>query len=52
MTGTTQPRRSLTGRAWVFGDNIDTDAMYPGFAMKLPIRGGQTRLLRPPPRLD
>jgi 3-isopropylmalate/(R)-2-methylmalate dehydratase small subunit len=27
----------LTGRAWVFGDSIDTDAMYPGFAMKLPI---------------
>ena len=27
----------LTGRAWVFGDSIDTDAMYPGFAMKLPV---------------
>ena len=27
----------LTGRAWVFGDSIDTDAMYPGFAMKLSI---------------
>jgi 3-isopropylmalate/(R)-2-methylmalate dehydratase small subunit len=27
----------LTGRAWVFGDSIDTDAMYPGFAMRLPI---------------
>ena len=27
----------ITGRAWVFGDSIDTDAMYPGFAMKLPI---------------
>jgi 3-isopropylmalate/(R)-2-methylmalate dehydratase small subunit len=26
----------ITGRAWVFGDSIDTDAMYPGFAMKLP----------------
>ncbi len=23
------------GRAWLFGDSIDTDAMYPGFAMKL-----------------
>jgi 3-isopropylmalate/(R)-2-methylmalate dehydratase small subunit len=29
--------REITGRAWVFGDSIDTDAMYPGFAMKLPI---------------
>ncbi|GAA2437276.1 3-isopropylmalate dehydratase small subunit [Actinomadura vinacea] len=27
----------VTGRAWVFGDGIDTDAMYPGFAMKLPV---------------
>lgn len=27
----------ITGRAWVFGDSIDTDAMYPGFAMKLPV---------------
>jgi 3-isopropylmalate/(R)-2-methylmalate dehydratase small subunit len=27
----------ITGRVWVFGDSIDTDAMYPGFAMKLPI---------------
>lgn len=27
----------FTGRAWVFGDSIDTDAMYPGFAMKLSI---------------
>jgi 3-isopropylmalate/(R)-2-methylmalate dehydratase small subunit len=25
----------LEGRAWVFGDSIDTDNMYPGFAMKL-----------------
>jgi 3-isopropylmalate/(R)-2-methylmalate dehydratase small subunit len=23
------------GRAWVFGDSVDTDNMYPGFAMKL-----------------
>jgi 3-isopropylmalate/(R)-2-methylmalate dehydratase small subunit len=30
-------RYEITGRAWVFGDSIDTDAMYPGFAMKLPI---------------
>lgn len=26
----------LTGRAWVFGDDVNTDDMYPGFAMKLP----------------
>jgi 3-isopropylmalate/(R)-2-methylmalate dehydratase small subunit len=25
----------FTGRVWVFGDNLNTDAMYPGFAMKL-----------------
>ncbi|MCW3027212.1 MAG: leuD1 [Solirubrobacterales bacterium] len=25
----------LEGSAWVFGDSIDTDNMYPGFAMKL-----------------
>lgn len=25
------------GRAWVFGDEINTDDMYPGFAMKLPV---------------
>ncbi|WP_216901578.1 3-isopropylmalate dehydratase [Nocardia alni] len=27
----------MTGRVWVFGDSIDTDAMYPAFAMKLDI---------------
>jgi 3-isopropylmalate/(R)-2-methylmalate dehydratase small subunit len=30
-------RLACTGRAWVFGDEINTDDMYPGFAMKLPI---------------
>jgi 3-isopropylmalate/(R)-2-methylmalate dehydratase small subunit len=25
----------IEGRAWVFGDSLDTDNMYPGFAMKL-----------------
>jgi len=25
---------SLTGRAWVFGDNIDTDVLAPGIYMK------------------
>lgn len=24
------------GNAWVFGDEVNTDDMYPGFAMKLP----------------
>ncbi|MEU6409021.1 hypothetical protein [Microbispora sp. NPDC046933] len=27
----------VRGRAWVFGDEINTDDMYPGFAMKLPV---------------
>jgi 3-isopropylmalate/(R)-2-methylmalate dehydratase small subunit len=27
----------LTGRAWSFGDNIDTDVMFPGHALRLPI---------------
>ncbi|MEC3980087.1 LeuD/DmdB family oxidoreductase small subunit [Amycolatopsis sp. H20-H5] len=27
----------VSGRAWVFGDGINTDDMYPGFAMRLPI---------------
>jgi 3-isopropylmalate/(R)-2-methylmalate dehydratase small subunit len=27
----------IQARAWVFGDSVDTDNMYPGFAMKLPI---------------
>lgn len=26
---------STTGRVWVFGDSVDTDAMYPAYAMKL-----------------
>lgn len=25
------------GRAWVFGDQVNTDDMFPGFAMKLPV---------------
>jgi 3-isopropylmalate/(R)-2-methylmalate dehydratase small subunit len=28
---------TIEGRAWVFGDSVDTDNMYPGFAMKLPL---------------
>ena len=27
----------VEGTAWVFGDSVDTDSMYPGYAMKLPI---------------
>jgi 3-isopropylmalate/(R)-2-methylmalate dehydratase small subunit len=27
----------IEARAWVFGDSIDTDNMYPGFAMKLSV---------------
>jgi 3-isopropylmalate/(R)-2-methylmalate dehydratase small subunit len=27
----------ITGRVWLFGDSINTDAMYPAFAMKLDI---------------
>jgi 3-isopropylmalate/(R)-2-methylmalate dehydratase small subunit len=26
---------TISGRVWVFGDGLNTDAMYPGFAMKL-----------------
>ncbi|WP_327360638.1 MULTISPECIES: LeuD/DmdB family oxidoreductase small subunit [unclassified Streptomyces] len=27
----------VTGRVWVVGDSVTTDAMYPAFAMKLPV---------------
>ncbi|MBX7555321.1 3-isopropylmalate dehydratase [Streptomyces sp. NPDC004232] len=27
----------LTGRVWAVGDSVTTDAMYPAFAMKLPV---------------
>jgi 3-isopropylmalate/(R)-2-methylmalate dehydratase small subunit len=30
-------RTTITGRVWVFGDSINTDAMYPAFAMKMDI---------------
>lgn len=26
---------TITGRVWLFGDSVNTDAMYPAFAMKL-----------------
>jgi len=28
---------TISGRVWVFGDSLNTDAMYPAFAMKLNI---------------
>ncbi|NKQ52484.1 3-isopropylmalate dehydratase [Amycolatopsis sp. K13G38] len=28
---------SIKGRVWVFGDSLNTDAMYPAFAMKMDI---------------
>lgn len=28
---------SIEGRAWVFGDDIDTDLLAPGHAMRMPI---------------
>lgn len=27
---------TITGRAWVLGDRVDTDVLAPGYAMKLP----------------
>ena len=27
--------QSITGKVWVFGDDLNTDAMYPAFAMKM-----------------
>lgn len=27
----------ITGRAWALGDSVNTDALYPGFAMRMPI---------------
>ena len=31
------PVTLVTGRVWVVGDSVTTDAMYPAFAMKLPV---------------
>lgn len=28
---------TISGRVWVFGDSLNTDAMYPAFAMKMEI---------------
>lgn len=30
-------RLRIEGNAWAFGDGINTDDMYPGFAMRLPL---------------
>ncbi|MGF6882646.1 3-isopropylmalate/(R)-2-methylmalate dehydratase small subunit [Nocardia sp. GAS34] len=30
-------KTTVRGKVWVFGDSIDTDAMYPAFAMKLDV---------------
>ena len=35
----------IEARAWVFGDSVDTDNMYPGFAMKLPIEEAAQHIL-------
>jgi 3-isopropylmalate/(R)-2-methylmalate dehydratase small subunit len=35
MTQTFNP--TIAGKTWIFGDSIDTDAMYPAFAMKLDV---------------
>lgn len=34
---TAVPDLTCCGRAWVFGDGVNTDEMFPGFAMKLPV---------------
>ena len=26
---------AITGKVWVFGNDLNTDAMYPAFAMKM-----------------
>ena len=35
------------GKAWVFGDNVDTDALAPGKYMKF----GIEEILQPPPTI-
>lgn len=35
---------TVTGRAWVFGDEINTDDMYPGRAMGLPVAEASTHM--------
>lgn len=45
MSGGGGPR--LVGRAWVFGDQVDTDVMFPGDALRLPVAEASTRLFEP-----
>jgi 3-isopropylmalate/(R)-2-methylmalate dehydratase small subunit len=35
----------ITGRTWVIGDSVNTDALYPGFAMRLPVAEAATYVL-------
>ena len=45
--------RTFSGKVWEFGDGLNTDAMYPGFAMKMdPAGSRQTHVLRGPAGLD
>lgn len=37
MTAPESQAHLIEGRAWVFGDDVNTDDMYPGFAMRLPV---------------
>ena len=37
MTAAGSQGQLIQGRAWVFGDDVNTDDMYPGFAMRLPV---------------
>jgi 3-isopropylmalate/(R)-2-methylmalate dehydratase small subunit len=34
----------ITGRTWIFGDRVDTDVMFPGFALRLPTADAVTHL--------
>lgn len=34
---TAEAKLHLRGRVWLFGDAVNTDEMYPGFAMRLPV---------------
>jgi 3-isopropylmalate/(R)-2-methylmalate dehydratase small subunit len=39
-------RLRVTGRVWVFGDSVNTDAMYPPDAMKLDLAEAATMVFR------
>ncbi|MCK8671554.1 3-isopropylmalate dehydratase [Rhodococcus sp. HM1] len=38
-------KTQIEGRAWVLGDAVDTDALYPGFAMRLPLEEAAQHVL-------